>query len=283
MSDVLNTGGQTMPTSIHTLPNELLISIFGRSIANSDSVHTRATLALVSRYWKDVIYSTPALWTTLRTSVWGYRALLGLTNSQEMPLDVDMTVRSVYDHRPKEALEKICKQLHRWRSATLRIPFDRRLMKSFHPKAPLLEYLSIEPTDSQRQFLFNPFQKHAPKLRSISLNRVEVPWNNGILSGLEALELKNISDGPTGVQITSILKLSPRLSSLKLHNVHSLIPRFAATTSHINLPRLQVLEIEEVDTALVAHLLSRIKSSSCSVIRVHCNVDVGEARLFKAS
>lgn len=288
MSDVLDSTGtvtQTVPASIHTLPDELLLIIFDHAIANSESVHTRATLALVSQYWKDVIYATPALWTTLRTSVWCHRALLGLTNSQEMPIDVDMTVEDINDHQAKEALEEITKHLHRWRSATLRIPPEQRLFQAFFRPAPLLEHLYIDLSERRQPLHFDPFERHAPRLRSIYLYGVHLPWSTEMLSGLEAIELKGITTTayPSAKQLTSILKASPRLSSLKLHTVH-VAPLFDAdSASPIHLPLLEVLEVGRVGATFVAHLLGRIKSASCSIINTYCTVKPGESHLFKST
>lgn len=236
-------------------------------------------------------YHAPSLWTTPTSSPWCRRPLLCVIKSQEMPLNVNVNVGSFGDYKPMEALVGISKHLHRWRTATLRMPFGgQRVLESLAHSASLLEHLSLERHGSPSGVSFNAFKRIAPRLRSARLNQVALPWGppwhpqwgSGMLSGLEALYLKNIANGPSGWQFTSMRRASPPLSTLKLCNLDFTLVFAVDVASPITLSVLQVLEIEQIDTAVVAHLLSRIKSASCPTIRVHCKVDPDAAQVLQS-
>lgn len=270
---------EIMPTSIRSLPEELLLIIFKLVLAASNSVHARATLALVCRHWRDVIYHASILWTTIRPSVWCRRTQLCLTKSQELPIDVDMNFIETPDKWPREAIQKILKHLHRWRSANLCTPFEQMLLDGLAHPAPLLENLKIKRFYGQTPFL-DPFKRQAPRLRSVSLSWVAIPWSTEMLCGLEDLDLGYIRSGcPTAVELTAILNASPRLSSLKLHDIN-FTPLFDERP--INLPLLQILEIEELPSSFVSNFLYRLKSGHCRILRIQCQVNEEEESIFES-
>ncbi|KAI6121088.1 hypothetical protein F5141DRAFT_496765 [Pisolithus sp. B1] len=111
--------------AIYRLPIELLTRIFGFALVREegkqkqfDVIRTRRrNLAGVSRLWRDVILTTPDLWsdiglTPLRDQT---PLLLQLRRSQGVPLDVTITDEAEYLHI-EQLLRDLLPTTDRWRS-----------------------------------------------------------------------------------------------------------------------------------------------------------------------
>lgn len=237
-------------TGIHRLPVEILVSTFVLHVQSSEHSHSRSrtTLALVCRQWHRVSYDTPLLWTKIRGDDAGARNSLALQTSRQCPLDVAFDLQKNHKLNGQlviASLREACAHLDRWRTAELKVDVDTTLWPLLERSAPVLESIILESGGlPSRTVSVDLFRGHAPRLRSLDLSYVSIPWDSGILSNLELLRLYNLplSTSPTFNQILTILSRSPNLEVLALNAVH-IHPSPDEETGTIQLPSLLELEL----------------------------------------
>lgn len=254
---------------IRDLPVELLVTIFVLHVQSSERSHSRArtTLALVCRQRRRVSYETPSLWTKIRGEDAGARNSLALQTSRQCPLDVTFDLDKDYRVTSQlvlASLREACAHLDRWRTAELRVDVDTTLSALLERSAPALEEITLEPCGKPDWAVYvDLFRGDAPRLRSLDLSYISIPWDSGILSNLELLRLYNLplSTPLTLNQILTILSRSPNLEVLALNAVHILPSPDEAGI--IRLPGLLELELGGASLLIAPALFQQINAPNC--------------------
>lgn len=276
MEGIFSMGG-SLQGGIDVLPLELLVALFTSYLTASPeggSSHARTTLALVSKRWYSVCYSTPSLWSRIHDEDAGPPNALALSQSQQHPLDVFLDMSDDMEPTKKavrEGFKQTCAHLYRWRTAAIEVGKDEDLASLANPGVPLLESIILKKgfRDS-RLGRVDLFGGEAPKLRHLRLSRVVIPWGSNVLSGLRGLVLDTI-ERPNVISlfdIISILVRSPQLRTLTLHCLR--VPSLPAPVpTPVQLPYLQELELTGFDPTVCGYLLQSIKAPRCQRLHLH--------------
>ncbi|KAI0264871.1 hypothetical protein BC834DRAFT_970441 [Gloeopeniophorella convolvens] len=259
---------------VSLLPTELLTRIF--HLLRDDQSYNQdtswppswITSTRVCRRWREVSLSDPSLWSGIWTSSpmctekWLFEMLI---RSKEAILDVDLRMPSA------ELLRSVALRHSHIRSLALGClvdsPRDEHVQKLLASEAPGLEELYLGPKSFGSHVLltnilpislseFGLFRGQAPKLRSIHLYQVHVPWAHFPRCTLTHLTITSSSGdevevfppGNTG-ELIDILNNSPALEELTLNHCLTFTPpqprarpRASANTI-IDLPRLSQLTL----------------------------------------
>ncbi|KAJ7124318.1 hypothetical protein C8R44DRAFT_852233 [Mycena epipterygia] len=218
-------------TPISTLPNEVLARILGVYAEDSISVSgvQWTKVMLVCRHWHKLALGTPTLWCNIRF-LWESskpHLLLQLERSRAAPLKIE--IRSLTSN---EFTDSILSNSGRLESLVL--GGDPTCLLTFMDEMrnhafPILESLSlalredVTAENADRQFTLPPelFDGRMPRLRSLSLARIDAHWQ--CLASLRSLSLTSGPDSPS-TQISlptlfNVLKSSPELTTLRLDMV----------------------------------------------------------------
>ncbi|KAH8104690.1 hypothetical protein BXZ70DRAFT_1005200 [Cristinia sonorae] len=228
-----------LQSPVHRLPNELLASIFIIGVFNveEDASLILNALMLVCRHWKEVILSTPILWSRI---VAGTRHSLDkarrkLERSQSVPLDVliDFSPRMEHGTVTTESImntmDLLSSSIWRWKSFRLTIPNRPQAhaaLSRCREDAPLLETLSIHILHSMQEDHYSHaplplFSGHIPRLSSCSITSFNFGWDQKLLTGLRVLKLGGYWNGfsPSVDIIVRILRACPKLEEFALRNM----------------------------------------------------------------
>lgn len=280
---------------IHRLPVELLTDIFYSDILSQpkkqpmpyllkdpkkrpmpyvEGAMTRLQeLSLVCVRWKDLVISTPKLWSDIR---FGRDGELAMKLSRDSLIDVTCENDSVYLH-PEDGCEDPLKAFLR-----LVIPESRR-WRSFFVSGPRVTEDVLECLQRQAPALTSLTAKLRPyppspaitipatntSLRHLDLAGISVAWDASRLANLTSLSLLNILITPPIPALMSVLQASPQLVSLSLVSVgimsQTYLDEDAATVdggSAISLPGLSQLKLWSMAPSLQHHLISSIIAPS---------------------
>ncbi|KAH9915582.1 uncharacterized protein BXZ73DRAFT_106131 [Epithele typhae] len=195
------------PISINRLPRELLVRIFAILFIPSPSesakhVDWRTTVMLVCREWRDLVMSSPTMWSSLYVLPNMPFDILSLHLSRSANADLDVSIDTASDHEDTAAdvVEIIARESRRVRSLqTLPLSMIPRpaLRHLFDTTWPLLAYLSIRigSEDIQRALLdldhlFKFTSQRFPTLRVLSFHGVvRFSIGAGVLRQLTTLSL----------------------------------------------------------------------------------------------
>ncbi|KAL0564887.1 hypothetical protein V5O48_017151 [Marasmius crinis-equi] len=150
---------QSLLSPIHKVPTEILARIFSMRTegqwGDGLEVHAAPVLSSVSQRWRNVVLSTPQLWSSfsIGPQLWTCPALASkveifLERSNETPLSIALSINvgTIAPNIP--ALRAIIRQSSRW--SRLRIDnnpailFASGVLESLRGKLPLLENLTIK-------------------------------------------------------------------------------------------------------------------------------------------
>ncbi|KAK0237721.1 hypothetical protein EDD85DRAFT_1022935 [Armillaria nabsnona] len=188
---------------IRRLPRDVLRSVFGLNQKDLDGwqwashpnrptikfSHNTLTLGRVCASWRDIVVSSPELWSHIRITFPSptvnnpgrfpiLKTVLPL--SGQLPLDVRfISEGDVSSGKAIEAFSSLLRERHRWRSASLKIPLDLLgQLRTCSGKLPCLESLTlmipsppmdsrtVPPRDVSDAFI------DAPNLRKVVLHKV---------------------------------------------------------------------------------------------------------------
>lgn len=113
------------------------------------------------------------------------RNSLALRRSRQCPLDITFDLGRDFGVDAELAsapFVEVCSYLARWRTAELIVEAETNLHPLETP-APMLETLSLEREGVLPPYSCNLFRGEAPRLQSLELSRVSIPWRSGTLTG----------------------------------------------------------------------------------------------------
>lgn len=271
-----------MPAPIEGLYDELLLCVFQSLLYNRNCMglfgeqehmqdaKMRATIALVSRHWKEVIYGAAWLWTQIHYATAESSNKLALTLSRDAPLHIDFSTNQLYS-TVVESLRAAFGQMHRWKSVCLRLPLEPQLQTLLAKPAPLLEDIFFSSDSPLTTYMAAPFRNKPPRLRSVSLYDMGPSWSPAILADLKILRLGNLYSlgGEDYVWIMSILQVSPELEHLEISDLRTALPDAPLPDfALIDRPYLRVLDLRDVPSKFAEYLLHCIRAPVCREIHL---------------
>ncbi|KAG9007661.1 hypothetical protein FRB94_014083 [Tulasnella sp. JGI-2019a] len=249
LADTRYTQNASLP--IHQFPVELFSKILTfvvhtTNINYYDVEPTLRRLASVARHWKDVILSTPQLWSNLHEAMSATFVHLSLNRSKTVPLDVCF-YRESYNYSAPQLgpfSQTILPLSDRWRS--VEGPYlAPQILEKLASQVPILQVLRLVRTSTEGVQLGEGLH-----LQTLNLTEVCVPWDSSRISQLCTLSLTDIrgQHAPTLSQIARILASSPNLESLALVRLEPLdtLKDDQSFVRNISLPNLRSLEIFEL-------------------------------------
>ncbi|KAF9262463.1 hypothetical protein L218DRAFT_960291 [Marasmius fiardii PR-910] len=207
--------------SVFRLPVEILLAIFhiyledaGRNEGKS-CVHPALTLGRVCSQWRDVTYSSPALWTKIYAeeiqsydSTSSHRfARLCLDNSGELPLQISF---QSYNPEMCHAFLEVVKNCRRWKDVVVDC-FSG--YSDFPTDVPLLQTLTLTGTSHRKLPTVNVF---SPALQNLRLHDEMGGSIRFDTRSLTHLSLENVVDFFAFVEM---LERSPALTTLEVERM----------------------------------------------------------------
>ncbi|KAI0264918.1 hypothetical protein BC834DRAFT_238385 [Gloeopeniophorella convolvens] len=265
---------------VSLLPAELLTRIF--HLLRDDRCYNKdtrlpfwITVTHVCRHWREVALSDSTLWSgiwdnfPMCTEKWLVEMLI---RSKEALLDVDLRKPSA------ELLRSVAFHPSHIRSLVLNCltgsPSNESVQKLLMSEAPELEELYLGPkslitsppivllNDLPASSGFRLFRGQAPKLRSIHLYQIHIPWAYLPRCTLSHLSITSSSDGvefsPLGEigALIDVLENSPTLERLTLDHCLAPVSSQPRAVSIVNLPRLSQLTLSGHSSSVLCLLES---------------------------
>lgn len=259
-------GPISMASTIDSLPDEVLIEVFTRYLLLHPETyfHHLILLSRVSKHWQELAHCTPSLWTRVDLNFMNQTAA-ALRKSGACPLDVFFEPQPL-DRNPRETMggpfALACTQVHRWRSVRLQLKCADDLRQLERLPAPLLESIEVTSFSGAEQLPpFNIFSGYAPRLRSLRLTGISIPWQSTVLQSLQVLHLKIIRyHKPSVSDVISILSASPGLSELNLLAFDIRPDSAPDRLPIVFLPQLSTLKIRSINGQATQQILLHIRS-----------------------
>ncbi|KAG9031895.1 hypothetical protein FRB95_002101 [Tulasnella sp. JGI-2019a] len=265
-------------------PVELLVQIFSlvchktwdeiikeEPRTTDDYVSKLHILAQVCTRWKAIVEGTPELWSLVISDCKKSSTTAALRWSKAYPLDV---VADPTSSNNPLFWPLVTKEIHRWNRAHLDvyIPHARSSapwhLQALEKPATILTDLDLfgySEIPQEQTIALNLFAGSAPKLLHLSLKSIALQdWGSQILRGLRSINLtKILTNGPSAVQMMTVLQACPGLRNLTLQRVsfsnHNL-PRNYPT---VYLRRLQGLNLL-LNPKTTISLLETIRAPKCT-------------------
>ncbi|KAG9029750.1 hypothetical protein FRB95_004952 [Tulasnella sp. JGI-2019a] len=266
---------------ISRLPNDLLVEIFTLASAMEDrltrqccgdrtNIRMLATLAFVCHEWREIVHTTPSLWTYISADHPETASLECLARSDQAPLRISVEYPLFQFPARHKFKTRIIHEVHRWKSADIS-DMDIELLRELEQRpAPLLEMLDIRGNMGSAAVMRNLFCGSASRLRHLSLTHFRIPWDSSLLSHLRTLSIGYWrDDGPSVQQVVHILQSCPDLTIFDLCLRPELHPGpIPPGVSTVDLPQLEHLSIS-VHPLMAEHLLQRMRIPSCKTFHVN--------------
>ncbi|KAG8967519.1 hypothetical protein FRC05_002031 [Tulasnella sp. 425] len=243
---------------ISRLPVEILATIFGFTLPPDEDLWTVQhapvlhQLVSVCHTWKQLVQGTPALWTLISSRDPFGHAEQALQLSSKMPLDVIYHCGFHAGVTAAEFFQKVSPESYRWRKLDINHDDTTEGWELLEELAvPVLESLHLEFNADEdywdRSRPLDLFRGSSmPKLRTATLMEIPIRWERGQLTGgrLRILELFGIRrHAPSLPQILDIVRLSPLLNTLSIHEVT------VETGNHPGVPALRPPWLREMHLA----------------------------------
>lgn len=275
---------------IQRLPSELLASIFTIGVLGAEEEDTLmlSNVVLVCRYWADVAFNAPVLWSRIVVSnhVSLDKARRRLSRSKSVPLHVEINFNPQMDGRGGttetiiHAMDILYPSIWRWKSFHLSVPTRPQAhaaLSRCREKAPMLQVLQVRVFNSMQDDHYAPpplplFEGHTPRLEVCSFNSFNFGWDLGMVRGMRVLELGGYWNNfaPAVNVILDILRASPQLEELSLRNMSDVDPETCAMYEHephldkrfpshmIQLPRLTKMTFHYAGIQRTRTILSQL-------------------------
>ncbi|KDQ06979.1 hypothetical protein BOTBODRAFT_60316 [Botryobasidium botryosum FD-172 SS1] len=257
---------------IYRLPSEIITTIFHFarqcSLGSDDGLLRSAPVSLsqVSKWWRNIALSTPALWTKIDSQNVILAELFANRSKNELlDIDVDLEVSSAtYDFnyiRAEDLLQFLTPHIDRWESFVFCGDCEYGPLDS---PAPNLQTLQLRADwDSHAHYNINIFSNHAPLLRTLKLARFYIDLDAHLHAGLESLHLcDSLILGPPNKFAAMSLAACPLLRELVLHDVrfHGILDSMPGNRS-VPLHHLEVMRLK-MDDREIRSLISSLQTPS---------------------
>ena len=285
---LLSLHNSTLP--LHHLPAEILVEILRQAFGQNDR-KWMAKAAGVCRHWRDVVISTPLLWSNIDLSMTSQYMKLCLARSQEASLRIYVPPDEPHETPDPSAIFSILSPHH---PRISQVDTVMRFPSAFHRAAlrhmvedglPALTSLRIETLCEYTLQLTN---SHMPNVRKLSLSGVTLQWISWPLPGLTSLCLLNVthsrgSDQARGSTLIShILDVLEACSSLETLKYEQMLGPAISPESYwsgisdkrvVSLPCLQDLSLKTSSADGAAVILAHV----AFLRKVRISVRVGES------
>ncbi|KAG9048332.1 hypothetical protein FS837_000266 [Tulasnella sp. UAMH 9824] len=254
---------------IHALPPEVLQEIFYEETSRFTSYqivnYYRSLFSIrsVCKYWKEVVDTTPRLWTGITSSLNQNILAMALQKSSTHPLYVEHA--GYPDGNDAKLKLFLAPSAERWDRLGYRWTYDSN---------PRHEVLSL-PLRSLRYLKINGtygashnFPLDAPVLDSLAIHSFSLDWTS--LSGLRFLRIVE-TPGPSTAELLSILKASPQLQYLMLRETRPVYPNPDFLPSVVYLPQLKDLSMISLPILPLSYILDQIEAPGLQ--RLVCKED----------
>lgn len=297
---------ETLIAPLQFMPEEVLSLIFQLASIDSRTIPQQIPgypksgnafqpipliIASVSRRWRSIAMTTPALWANVyvaiaRPSCWPQLAIL---KSGRRQLEITIDCRAVACPKMSHLdifLSELLPHVERW-SAVSVVADHCKVLETIGKRLASLSSPSLQdirftltgrgPAADQHITIPSIFTGGAPKLARVRVDSVALMWNSPILTNLDTLDLRWLwSDTKLSYnQFHSLMKVSPTLTTLVLRGFYvQLLP--ATDYEPIQAPALRHLEISGDSVCAMLSLLVTPSLHSLSL----ANVDESEFRVL---
>jgi len=268
---------RTRPTAFNLLPTEILLSILDLDVRVYHHTERKYELAGVCRRWKNIIFGSPSLWTTIHVATSPSSIMTHLEWSRGAPLDIviEAPLWSRSQHLALvPSLDIVVPLAHRWYKLSITdicgsdddeevdISLAEFIITRInHLQFPSLKYVAISYCDASLDFLSTA---RAPALEHLRLKEFKAEHTDfPPVTALQTLDLDfygNYTDYP----LFRYLIPTQALTKLSVSGELSPLP------NSIHLPSLKLLEISfltrarQFINAIMAPNLERFKYTSGS-------------------
>ncbi|KAG8862969.1 hypothetical protein FRB96_000389 [Tulasnella sp. 330] len=235
-------------------------------------------LAIVGKHWKEVVISTPQLWSRLQEHMSSAQLKLAIERSGTTPLEIVFQGEAQYSgaYAKQRFATAVNPVVQRWGT-----------LDCWCPPQGLLDLLEFEASSLQNIRLISrvPGDDNrfglgiGARLRSLELSRVVTDWSSARIQGLVSLSLSYIpeKDAPSTTQLTHIIRSSPDLEVLALNEVGVGYPQQSDILDMEPFPpfkHLRMLKLKTIPYDCYNYLLSRLHFSNCLSIELQRDVSI---------
>ena len=270
---------------ISLLPPEVLTRVFHllaleepACLGKQDMGWIRVTH--VCQHWRQVALDDSSLWVRISGTPTNISWILEmLARAKNAPLEVDI------DLIEEENLRVALFPPHLSHTRELRIrnlstPDADRVRAFYSREASVLEHFELKasftsPITLQDLGVTSLFKGQAPKLRTLSLSHVSIPWSLIPRGQLTQLEIDNHEYDPALENLNDLIDLLVNSPALEILTLNYCLPSQLSQFPHgrtIHLPRLSKLRLSE-STSRVTNLLKMLKLPSSTTFHLCCMSD----------
>ncbi|KAG8911876.1 hypothetical protein FRC01_005431 [Tulasnella sp. 417] len=242
---------------VQCLPPELLSYVLELACFAEAPAHAQkaAVLGRVSKLWREMVFSTPAIWTSFYVSKCGDPRNFGapLLRSGGLLVDVHVVDEATNLKAAREQLNALAEHSSRWRNVEISHPDAFALLgKAVPPVLPKLQSLAVKVT----------FQRPPPALMYI-YSSPEYPgapdiclgWKNRMYPSLRNLDLYDIELKPEEMEdFLGFLEGHTSLERLALRNTW--VPHAYTHSRTVVLPHLKELQLRAIPSSEILRWIS---------------------------
>lgn len=259
----LNLGGKErhVKGDIHNLPSELLAQIFLFSFHQHPIIPNLQELAAVCKFWRDLVLSTPDLWTMIHDSASPTHLKWCLTRSKELALSIRSHLP--YQTADQSWLDAVVAESHRWGEVQAVLATSPGLIAALDRPTPKLTNLTVQ--NKSHPSMRIELHDSGPSLRYLDLDKCAVPWGSGRLLGGRLTDLHlahlDLPHSPSPDQVLHILATSAALQTIHLSFISDTDTDVPILTDHnitLTFPHLRQLTLDYLGTSLFQHLMNHL-------------------------
>ncbi|KAG8945666.1 hypothetical protein FRC04_000627 [Tulasnella sp. 424] len=266
---------------VQYLPPELLSYVLELAcIAEAPAqVQVAHILGKVSKLWRETVFSTPAIWTTVYISKTGDPRSFDvpLLRSGVLPVDVRVVDEATKLKAAREQLEALARHSARWKSVEISHPdaFDL-LGKAIPLNLPMMHLLAVKITCQRLSPSLMYFYSGFPESRFAP--DIDLGWKSRLYPSLRQLDLCDIEVRRSETEdFLDFLQAHDGLERLALKNIWEYDPYTPPRT--VVLPKLKDLELRGFSSSEVLRWISapniqKLVVEQSSQLRYWTTVDI---------
>ncbi len=243
---------------MHTLPEEILAYIFSLVMPPIDDdpkkyCHQRNDLESVCSLWQTAIRESAELWTVISSS------LPSKVNNRSLKRAKHHSITCVApDKTDQERSAQFWTNIkpHSDRFSAVEGRAQNELLEIVNGGLPELRKIRLNGS-GEDETVVSSLARPWPRLQSLDLRGVAVPWTSSIVSDLSSLILLEVTGLPFTV-LVEILHSSPQLTTLELGSI-SMDPTTIEPCSKISLLSLKSLSFFDLQAETINCLLAAIE------------------------